>query len=74
MQTLAVTEAITVIAEAERKFGLSRSESRDFFTEWYDQLGLRCKIRNRFFGGAASPRHQKTGSLLNCRSLTSDQS
>ncbi|MEA5480502.1 type I restriction endonuclease subunit R [Pseudanabaena galeata UHCC 0370] len=38
MQTLAVTEAITTIAEAERKFGLSRSESRDFFTEWYDQL------------------------------------
>ena len=38
MQTLAVTEAITTIADAERKFGLSRSESRDFFTEWYDQL------------------------------------
>jgi hypothetical protein len=37
MQTLAVTEAITTIAEAERKFGLIRSESRDFFTEWYDQ-------------------------------------
>jgi len=38
MQTLAVTEAITTISEAERKFGLSRSESSDFFTEWYDQL------------------------------------
>ena len=38
MQTLAVTEAITTIAEAEGKFGLSRSESKDFFTEWYDQL------------------------------------
>ncbi len=38
MQTLAVTEAITTIAEAERKFGLSRSEAKDFFTEWYDQL------------------------------------
>lgn len=38
MQTLAVTEAITTIAEAEGKFGLRRSESRDFFTEWYDQL------------------------------------
>ena len=38
MQTLAVTEAVTTIAEAERKFGLRRSESRDFFTEWYDQL------------------------------------
>ncbi|MFN7391322.1 MAG: type I restriction endonuclease subunit R, partial [Pseudanabaena sp.] len=30
--------AITTIAEAEGKFGLSRSESKDFFTEWYDQL------------------------------------
>jgi hypothetical protein len=38
MQTLAVTEAVTTIAEAERKFGLSRSESKDFFTEWYDEL------------------------------------
>ena len=38
MQTLAVTEAVTTIAEAERKFGLSRSESRDFFTEWCDEL------------------------------------
>ena len=38
MPTLAVTETVTTIAEAERKFGLSRSESRDFFTEWYDQL------------------------------------
>ncbi|CAN1211529.1 type I restriction endonuclease subunit R [Tumidithrix helvetica PCC 7403] len=38
MQALAVTEAVTTIAEAERKFGLRRSESKDFFTEWYDQL------------------------------------
>ena len=38
MPTLAVTETVTTIAEAERKFGLSRSESSDFFTEWYDQL------------------------------------
>jgi hypothetical protein len=38
MQTLAVTETITTIAEAERKFGLSRSDLKDFFTEWYDQL------------------------------------
>lgn len=27
-----------MIAEAERKFGLSRRESRDFFAQWYDQL------------------------------------
>jgi hypothetical protein len=38
MQTLAVTETVTTIADAEKKFGLSRSESKDFFTEWYDQL------------------------------------
>ena len=37
MQTLAVTETITTIAEAEKRFGLSRS-SLDFFTEWHNQL------------------------------------
>lgn len=31
-------EAITTIAEAENKFGLSRSESADFFPEWHHQL------------------------------------
>jgi hypothetical protein len=35
MQTLAVTETI---AEAEKRLGLSRSKSQDFFTEWHDQL------------------------------------
>ncbi len=38
MQTFAVTETITTITEAEQKFGLSRSELKDFFTEWYDQF------------------------------------
>ncbi len=38
MQTLAVNESVTTIVEAERKFGLSRNELKDFFTEWYDQL------------------------------------
>jgi hypothetical protein len=38
MQGLAVTETITTIAEAERRFGLIRNASKDFFTEWYDQL------------------------------------
>lgn len=38
MQTLAVTEDVTTIVEAEQKFGLSRSELKDFFTEWYDEL------------------------------------
>ena len=38
MPTLAVTDTVTTIAEAEQKFGLSRSELKDFFTEWYDHL------------------------------------
>jgi hypothetical protein len=38
MQTLAVTETITTIAEAEKRFGLTRSQSQDFFAEWHDQL------------------------------------
>jgi hypothetical protein len=38
MPILAVTDTVTTIAEAEQKFGLSRSESKDFFTEWYDHL------------------------------------
>jgi hypothetical protein len=38
MQGLAVTETITTIAEAETRFGLTRSKSEDFFPEWHDQL------------------------------------
>jgi hypothetical protein len=38
MQSLAVTETITTIAEAERRFGLQRSNSKDFFTEWHSKL------------------------------------
>ncbi len=38
MPSLAVTEAITTIATAETKFGLSRSPDMDFFTEWQNQL------------------------------------
>jgi hypothetical protein len=38
MQTIAVTDAITTIAEAEKRFGLSRSESPDFFPEWNHKL------------------------------------
>jgi hypothetical protein len=36
--TLAITEAITTIAEAERRFNLSRIEDESFFPEW--QIGL----------------------------------
>nr|WP_042491145.1 hypothetical protein [Anabaena sp. PCC 7108] len=35
---LFVTETITTIDETEKRFGLNRSESQDFFTEWHDQL------------------------------------
>jgi hypothetical protein len=38
MKGLAVTEIITTIAEAEERFNLSRSNSKDFFPEWYSQL------------------------------------
>lgn len=38
MQTVAVTQAITTIAQAEEKFGLSRATSGDFFTEWQRDL------------------------------------
>ena len=38
MRTLVVTEAVTTISEAERKFGLRRNESKDFFREWHSQL------------------------------------
>ncbi len=38
MVTLAVTEAITSIRQAEETFGLVRSVDRDFFTEWHAAL------------------------------------
>jgi hypothetical protein len=36
--TLAITEAITTIAEAERRFNLSRTEDESFFPEWQIDL------------------------------------
>jgi hypothetical protein len=33
-ETIAITDAITTIAEAERKFRLIRNENPDFFWEW----------------------------------------
>jgi hypothetical protein len=38
MQTIAITDAIKTLAEAERRFGLVRSEDDEFFPEW--QVGL----------------------------------
>jgi hypothetical protein len=34
VQTVAITEAITTLAEAVEKFGLERSEDPTFFLEW----------------------------------------
>jgi hypothetical protein len=33
-KTIAITDAITTIAEAEQRFGLIRNEDPDFFWEW----------------------------------------
>ena len=38
MPTIAITDAIKTIAEAERRFGLVRSEEDQFFSEW--RVGL----------------------------------
>ncbi len=37
-QTVAITEAITTIKEAETRFGLVRIEDEQFFTEWFEDL------------------------------------
>ncbi|MDJ0797314.1 MAG: type I restriction enzyme HsdR N-terminal domain-containing protein [Calothrix sp. MO_167.B12] len=37
-QTVAITEAITTIKEAETRFGLVRVEDEQFFTEWFEGL------------------------------------
>jgi hypothetical protein len=36
--TIAITEAITTLAEAERRFNLSRTEDERFFSEWQTTL------------------------------------
>jgi hypothetical protein len=36
--TLAIPEAITTIAKAERRFNLSRTEDESFFLEWQTML------------------------------------
>ncbi|WP_310833515.1 hypothetical protein [Aetokthonos hydrillicola] len=37
-QTVAITEAITTLSDAENRFGLVRVESEQFFTEWNEGL------------------------------------
>jgi hypothetical protein len=36
--TLAITDAITTLAEAEQRFHLSRTEDEAFFPEWQSKL------------------------------------
>ena len=38
MQTTAITEIITTLTEAERRFNLYRTEEERFFPEWYRDL------------------------------------
>lgn len=38
MAQLAISETITTISEAEKRFGLSRTELADFFSEWVSSL------------------------------------
>lgn len=53
---IAITEAITILAEAERRFNLSRTEVETFFSEWqtnlpdlskYEQIAL-DELRQRY--------------------------
>ena len=38
MSTTAITEAITTLAEAEKRFNLQRTENEQFFAEWHTNL------------------------------------
>jgi hypothetical protein len=65
-KTVAITEAITTLAEAEQRFGLQRNEDEDFFTEWRQDLpalttiddSLLEDLRRRYIY------HRSTGHLL----------
>lgn len=46
MPTLAITDAITTLAEVERRFGLVRSEAGDFFSEWQRELPVLIESEN----------------------------
>ena len=54
--SVAITEAITTLAEAEQRFQLSRTEAEDFFLEWCSDLpeltneekALLTELRNRY--------------------------
>lgn len=65
-QSIAITEAITTIVEAERRFGLTRNEEPDFFREWQENLpqltatdlSSLADLRRRYIY------HRSTGHLL----------
>jgi hypothetical protein len=65
-QSIAITEAITTIIDAERRFGLTRNEEPNFFTEWQENLPqltakdltLLADLRRRYIY------HRSTGHLL----------
>jgi hypothetical protein len=45
MISTAITEAITTIAEAEKRFQLTRNEASDFFTAWRSLGNYRKRSR-----------------------------
>jgi hypothetical protein len=65
-KTVAITEAITTLAEAEHRFGLGRNEDEDFFREWRQDLPVLTTadvtlledLRRRYLY------HRSTGHLL----------
>jgi hypothetical protein len=65
-ETIAITDAISTIAEAERRFGLRRNENSDFFWEWQSTInnlnekdeGQLADLRRRYVY------HRSAGHLL----------
>jgi hypothetical protein len=65
-QTLAITDAITTIVEAEQRFGLLRNDDNNFFAEWQQDLSevsssdrtLLADLRRRYLY------HRSAGHLL----------
>jgi hypothetical protein len=49
--TVAITEAIKTLAEAERRFGLSKTEDETFFLEWQSDLPALSEAEQRDLDG-----------------------
>jgi hypothetical protein len=66
IKTIAITEAITTLTEAEQKFGLQRNEDESFFVEWRQEspalttidVSLLEELRRRYIY------HRSAGHLL----------